>query len=76
MNAADEIAVAAFLDRRIGFLDIADTVAETLARMDRQDLLKRGGEDPVEAARATDAAARRVATEIVDSLMAPAHARA
>ena len=76
MNAADEIAVAAFLDRRIGFLDIADTVAETLERMDRQDLLKRGGEDPVEAARGTDAAARRVASEIVDSLMAPAHARA
>ncbi len=76
MNAADEIAVAAFLDRRIGFLDIADTVAETLERMDRQNLLKRGGEDPVEAARATDATARRVAGDVVDSLMAPAHARA
>jgi len=33
MNAANEVAVAAFLDRRIGFLDIARTVAETLARL-------------------------------------------
>src|SRR5690606_31980525 len=33
MNAANEVAVAAFLDRRIGFLDIARAVAETLDRM-------------------------------------------
>ncbi len=31
LNAANEIAVAAFLDRRIGFLDIAAIVEETLA---------------------------------------------
>ena len=31
MNAANEIAVAAFLDRRIGFLDIAAVVEDTLA---------------------------------------------
>lgn len=30
LNAANEVAVAAFLARRIGFLDIADIVAETL----------------------------------------------
>ncbi len=31
LNAANEVAVAAFLDRRIGFLDIATVVAEVLA---------------------------------------------
>ena len=31
LNAANEIAVAAFLQKRIGFLAIAQTVAETLA---------------------------------------------
>jgi 1-deoxy-D-xylulose-5-phosphate reductoisomerase len=30
LNAANEVAVAAFLDRRIGFLDIADVVEATL----------------------------------------------
>jgi len=72
MNAADEIAVAAFLDRRIGFLDIAATVEETLTRMDRQNLLGRTENDPVEAARLTDATARRVADDVVSGLMAPA----
>ena len=33
MNAADEIAVEAFLDGRIGFLGIADLVAETVERL-------------------------------------------
>jgi 1-deoxy-D-xylulose-5-phosphate reductoisomerase len=33
-NAANEVAVAAFLDARIGFLDIASVVEETLARVD------------------------------------------
>jgi 1-deoxy-D-xylulose-5-phosphate reductoisomerase len=33
LNAADEIAVEAFLDERIGFEDIASTVEETLQRM-------------------------------------------
>ncbi len=32
MNAANEIAVAAFLEERIGFLDIAAVVEETMAR--------------------------------------------
>ena len=72
MNAADEIAVAAFLGRRIGFLDIAATVEETLTRMDRQNLLWRSDNDPVEGARVTDATARRVADEVVSGLMAPA----
>src|SRR5262249_5732368 len=33
-NAANEGAVAAFLDGRIGFLDIAGTVEETLGQVD------------------------------------------
>ena len=73
MNAANEVAVAAFLDRRIGFLDIA----------------ARGGGDPRahgspgphpsartttswRRAQATDATARRVADEVVSGLMARA----
>jgi 1-deoxy-D-xylulose-5-phosphate reductoisomerase len=74
MNAADEVAVAAFLGRRIGFLDIAATVEETLTRMDRQNLLNPPDNDAVAAARITDATARRVADEVVSGLMAPAHA--
>jgi len=74
MNAADEVAVAAFLTHRIGFLDIAATVEETLARMDRQNLLNPSESDAVEAARVTDATARRVADDVVSGLMAAAHA--
>ena len=33
-NAANEVAVQAFLERRIGFLDIAGLVADALARVD------------------------------------------
>jgi len=74
MNGADEIAVAAFLDRRIGFVDIAAVVEETLARMDREGALSSPHSDPVESARVTDATARRVAGDVVSGLMAPAHA--
>ena len=34
LNAANEVAVAAFLDGRIGFLEIAAIVADTLDRYD------------------------------------------
>lgn len=65
MNAANEVAVAAFLDRQIGFLDIAASVAETLERMN--DLGGRNGidNDPLESAMMTDASARRIAAEVV-----------
>jgi 1-deoxy-D-xylulose-5-phosphate reductoisomerase len=33
LNAANEIAVAAFLDRRIRFTDISSIIAETLERL-------------------------------------------
>jgi 1-deoxy-D-xylulose-5-phosphate reductoisomerase len=54
-NAANEVAVAAFLERQIGFLDIAATVEATLARVDgapARDL---------EELEAADAEARRIA---------------
>ena len=38
LNAANEIAVQAFLDRAIGFLDIARLVERTLASFDDTDL--------------------------------------
>ena len=55
LNAANEVAVAAFLKGQIGFLEIARTVEETLATADH---LRLGGLDDVIAA---DAEARRLA---------------
>jgi 1-deoxy-D-xylulose-5-phosphate reductoisomerase len=72
LNAADEVAVAAFLDRRIGFLDIARVVEETLERMEQVAVNARPEDDVLEAARSTDATARRVAGEVVSALMAQA----
>jgi 1-deoxy-D-xylulose-5-phosphate reductoisomerase len=41
LNAANEIAVQAFLDRKLGFLDIAHTVASCLEQSDGAGLLNR-----------------------------------
>ncbi len=59
LNAANEIAVAAFLDGRIGFLEIAAIVADTLDRY--------GPAPPatLDAVLAIDAEARRLASERV-----------
>ena len=65
MNAANERAVAAFLDRRISFLDIPSVVAETLDRMERITGHLSLDDDAVESARNTDAEARRVADTVV-----------
>lgn len=69
MNAANEVAVAAFLDRQIGFLDIAATVAETLDIMAGTDALKvRDGSEAAEvlsAALAVDQEARRLAQDVL-----------
>ena len=70
MNAANERAVSAFLDRRIGFLDIPNVVAETLERMDGTGAADIADGDAVECARNTDAEARRVADEVVTGLFA------
>lgn len=68
MNAANEVAVAAFLDRRIGFLDIAATVAETLSRLMAEALPEPTGADALDAAWRIDATARRVAGDVVAGL--------
>ena len=57
LNAANEVAVAAFLNRKIGFLDIARTVAETLARRPNVPMVSL--DDVV----SVDADARRLAEE-------------
>ena len=70
MSAANETAVAAFLDRRIGFLDIAATVAQTLERMDRTGDLRAGAnaDGAVEIAMHADRSARRVANDVLAQL--------
>ncbi|UAL12917.1 1-deoxy-D-xylulose-5-phosphate reductoisomerase [Caulobacter segnis] len=65
MNAANEVAVAAFLDRRIGFLDIAASVAGTLERMNSLGSLAVAESDAVDNAMMIDASARRIAAEVV-----------
>jgi 1-deoxy-D-xylulose-5-phosphate reductoisomerase len=74
-NAANETAVARFLDRRIGFLDIVAAVAETLERLDATgDLQARGehetADGALESALAIDGRARQVAIEATDRLAA------
>jgi 1-deoxy-D-xylulose-5-phosphate reductoisomerase len=61
LNAANEVAVHAFLDRRIGFLDIAAVVDETLERVAHVAI------DALDAVAAADAEARRVAETRVKS---------
>jgi 1-deoxy-D-xylulose-5-phosphate reductoisomerase len=59
LNAANEIAVQAFLDRRVGFLDIAAIVSEVLSRSAGSQLLT------LEDVLAVDAAARESARGLV-----------
>ena len=63
LNAANEIAVAAFLAGRIGFLEIAAIVADTLDRYDPP------APETLEAVLAVDAEARRLADERVEGLV-------
>jgi len=63
LNAANEASVAAFLDRRIGFLDIAATVARTLEDMHSAGEL--AGQSGLEAALETDHRARAIAEAII-----------
>jgi 1-deoxy-D-xylulose-5-phosphate reductoisomerase len=60
LNAANEIAVQAFLDRRIGFLDISRVVGETLER----DLGANGYALDLDTVLGADARARVLAEEI------------
>ena len=59
LNAANEVAVAGFLSRRVGFLDIARIVEQTLAKAPNGGL--RGLDDVREA----DAAARAIAKQLI-----------
>lgn len=66
MNAANEIAVGAFLNGAIGFLDIAPAVEETLSHMNGAgDLTACANDDAVEWAQVIDGAARRVAAQVL-----------
>jgi 1-deoxy-D-xylulose-5-phosphate reductoisomerase len=66
MNAANEVAVAAFLGRRIGFLDIAATVERVLEQLDGAGELKPSSGDVIESAFAIDALSRRTAAALLD----------
>lgn len=60
LNAANEVAVAAFLGRRIGFLDIANIVERTVAGVAHCALTS------IDDVLAQDAEARRFASTIID----------
>ncbi len=64
LNAANEVAVAAFLSGRIGFLDIAAIACETLTRYDPP------APDSLEAVVAVDGEARVVAGRLMEDLAA------
>ena len=61
LNAADEVAVDAFLNGRIGFLAMSDLIAETMART--PFIATPTYDDYVQ----TDAEARRIAMEMISS---------
>src|SRR5688500_10393092 len=61
LNAANEVAVAAFLERRIGFTHIAELIERTLHEFSPGTL------DSIEACVAIDAEARRRAEQFVDA---------
>lgn len=69
LNAANEVAVQAFLDRRIGFLGIADTIRRTM------DAHKPVEVSTLEDALGTDTWARAKAGQIVESLATTAAVR-
>lgn len=60
LNAANEIAVDAFLDSRIKFPDIAETVARTM------DIVQEGSEDSLEDILQADMNARREALRLIE----------
>lgn len=62
LNAANEVAVAAFLAGRLKYLQIAETVARTI------DIVHGGREDELEAILAADSRARKEAAQIIESL--------
>ena len=69
-NAANEVAVAAFLGGRIGFLEIADVVSETLTRMNFGADFAAEGDEALEAAMSVDRSARKVAEGALQRVLA------
>jgi 1-deoxy-D-xylulose-5-phosphate reductoisomerase len=69
-GSTGSVAMAAFLDRRIGFLDIATTVAGTLARREWAGDLRAGANanGALETAMAADRSARHVAEGVLAEL--------
>src|SRR5579862_6374062 len=59
LNAADEIAIAAFLDRKLPFLGIATVIEDVLARMPRTPINK------IDDVLAADLEARRLTREVI-----------
>jgi 1-deoxy-D-xylulose-5-phosphate reductoisomerase len=66
LNAANEVAVEAFLEDRIGFLTIADVLSETLSRLDTREI------KDLETVLEADARAREEASRVVSKLAAVA----
>ena len=62
LNSANEVAVAAFLDLKITFPQIAETVARTM------DIVHQGSEDILEDILEADSAARREAHRLIENL--------
>jgi 1-deoxy-D-xylulose-5-phosphate reductoisomerase len=65
LNAANEVAVAAFLDRRIGFTDIPTVVGSTLERVPSEPV----GADGLEQLLAVDRLARSIAEQSLSTLV-------
>lgn len=59
LNAANEVAVAAFLESRIGFPQIAETVSRTM------DIVEQGSDESLEDILCADTAARKAATALI-----------
>jgi len=70
-NAANEVAALAFLDRRLGFLNIAAVVADTLSRVTTPGAVP-CSDDACDAALQVDAQARRTAESIIQGIAAAA----
>jgi 1-deoxy-D-xylulose-5-phosphate reductoisomerase len=66
LNAANEVAVAAFLDRRIGFTDIGDVVERSMDRLPAEPVDLSGLDHVLD----VDRRARAVAEQILTSLVA------
>jgi len=63
-NAANEVAAYAFLDRKLGFLNIAAVVADTLERAEQTGMISTAA-DGCDVALEIDAAARDIARHVV-----------